>query len=43
MQISETLWKYLNQNKLPGESFNNTIIRLLKIEKELKKNDYSYS
>jgi predicted CopG family antitoxin len=39
-QLSERLWKYLNSKKEPGETFDEVIIRLLDIKKELEKHAY---
>lgn len=34
IQISDDLWKQLNRQKSPGETFEDVLRRLLKIEKE---------
>lgn len=33
--ISNLIWIYLNKNKRPGESFDEVLIRLLGLKKEL--------
>jgi predicted CopG family antitoxin len=37
IQISDELWKHLNINKNPGESFDDVIIRLFKLESIINK------
>ncbi len=33
IQISDEVWAYLNQNKAPGETFEEVLRRLLKLNK----------
>jgi len=37
IQISDEVWKYLNKDKRPGETFNDVLKRRLKIKEEKKK------
>ena len=34
IQISDRIWKYLNDRKNPGETFSDVLLRELKIKKE---------
>lgn len=39
INIKEEIWEYLNKQKKPGETFNQVLIRKLKIKLEDKKDE----
>ena len=36
INIKEEIWEYLNKQKKAGETFNEVLVRLLKIQNETK-------